>query len=115
MAQNGHACSIAQCPLLGAKRKTYARVELFRFWTQRRHLSAKWHNPSDGDLPSYKRSASLDGSGWSVCAAGSRRVACLDCSTVGDHFEVEGEGTGWRAFPADAILGGERHFGRRLV
>jgi len=28
---NGHADSVAQCPLLGAKRKTYARIELFRF------------------------------------------------------------------------------------
>jgi hypothetical protein len=26
-----HAGSVAQCPLLGAKRKTYARMELFRF------------------------------------------------------------------------------------
>jgi hypothetical protein len=31
MARNGHAESVAQCPLLGAKRKTCARIELFRF------------------------------------------------------------------------------------
>src|SRR6266705_1990683 len=31
MARNGHADSVAQCPLLGAKRKTFARIELFRF------------------------------------------------------------------------------------
>src|SRR5260370_21762907 len=28
---NGHADCIARCPLSGAKRKTYARMELFRF------------------------------------------------------------------------------------
>jgi hypothetical protein len=31
MARNGHADSVAQCPLLGAKRKTFARFGLFRF------------------------------------------------------------------------------------
>jgi hypothetical protein len=31
LARNGHAESVAQCPLLGAKRKTCARIELFRF------------------------------------------------------------------------------------
>jgi quinol monooxygenase YgiN len=30
-ARNGHVESVAQCPLLGAKRKTCARIELFRF------------------------------------------------------------------------------------
>ena len=29
--QNGHADRIPRCPLSGAKRKTFARVELFRF------------------------------------------------------------------------------------
>jgi hypothetical protein len=29
--ENGHADSVAQCPLSGAKRKTFARIELFRF------------------------------------------------------------------------------------
>ena len=37
MARNGHADSVAQCPLSGAKRKTFARIELFRFWTHLRH------------------------------------------------------------------------------
>jgi hypothetical protein len=32
MARNGHADCIARCPLSGAKRKTYPRSELFRFW-----------------------------------------------------------------------------------
>src|SRR6478736_2082546 len=31
LARNGHVDSVAQCPLLGAKRKTCARIELFRF------------------------------------------------------------------------------------
>jgi len=32
LAPNGHADRIPRCPLsAGAKRKTYARVELFRF------------------------------------------------------------------------------------
>jgi hypothetical protein len=31
MARNGHADRVAQCPLSGAKRKTYARIELFWF------------------------------------------------------------------------------------
>jgi hypothetical protein len=31
LARNGHADSVAQCPLLGAKQKTFARIELFRF------------------------------------------------------------------------------------
>ena len=31
LARNGHADSVAQCPLLGAKQKTCARIELFRF------------------------------------------------------------------------------------
>jgi hypothetical protein len=35
MARNGHADCIAQCPLSGAKRKTFARIELFRFWILR--------------------------------------------------------------------------------
>src|SRR5258705_11790359 len=48
-------------------------------------ITFEQNSTSDGDLPSYKRSASLDSSGWSVCAAGSRRVACLDCSTFGDN------------------------------
>ena len=30
-AQNGHADRIPRCPVSGAKRKTFARVELFRF------------------------------------------------------------------------------------
>src|SRR6478609_7151236 len=34
LARNGHVDSVAQCPLIGAKRKTFARVELFRFWHQ---------------------------------------------------------------------------------
>ncbi len=28
---NGHADPIERCPLLGEQRKTYARIELFRF------------------------------------------------------------------------------------
>ena len=31
LAQLGHAAVVALCPLLGAERKTCARVELFRF------------------------------------------------------------------------------------
>jgi hypothetical protein len=31
LAPNGHADCIARCPLSGAKRKTYPRIELFRF------------------------------------------------------------------------------------
>jgi hypothetical protein len=34
MAQNGHADRVAQCPLSGAKRKTYAQIELFWFWPE---------------------------------------------------------------------------------
>jgi hypothetical protein len=30
MALNGHADLIERCPLLGPKRKTYARIEVFR-------------------------------------------------------------------------------------
>src|SRR5260370_26161855 len=30
-ARNGHADRVAQCPFSGAKRKTFARIELFRF------------------------------------------------------------------------------------
>ena len=33
-ARNGHANHVARRPLSGAKRKTYARIELFRFWPQ---------------------------------------------------------------------------------
>jgi hypothetical protein len=31
MARNGHADCIARCPFSGAKRKTFARLEFFRF------------------------------------------------------------------------------------
>src|SRR5258706_4095590 len=34
VARNGHADHVARRPLSGAKRKTYARIELFRFWPQ---------------------------------------------------------------------------------
>ena len=71
----------------------------------------QWHNPSDGDLPSYKRSASLVADGPSVL----RDQGGLHAWIIQPSAIIEGEGTGWRAFPADAILGGERHFGRRLV
>jgi hypothetical protein len=30
-AQNGHAGRVERCPVLGGKRKTFARIELFRF------------------------------------------------------------------------------------
>jgi hypothetical protein len=30
-AQNGHADRIPRCPVSGAERKTFARIELFRF------------------------------------------------------------------------------------
>jgi len=33
VARNGHADHVARGPLSGAKRKTYARIELFRFLT----------------------------------------------------------------------------------
>jgi hypothetical protein len=38
----GHADSVAQCPLSGAKRKTCARIELFRFGPKAdvRHLNS---------------------------------------------------------------------------
>jgi hypothetical protein len=31
VARKGHADCVAQCPLSGAKRKSYALIELFRF------------------------------------------------------------------------------------
>src|SRR5258708_34720278 len=34
LVRNGHADHVARRPLSGAKRKTYARIELFRFWPQ---------------------------------------------------------------------------------
>jgi hypothetical protein len=45
---------------------------------------------------------------------GLRRVACLDCSTVGDHFEIEGELVGEHSPPMLSLVV-RRRFGKRLV
>src|SRR5260221_12375096 len=37
-------------------------------------------------------------------AVGSRRVPCLDCSTVGDHFEIEGELVGEHSPPMLSLV-----------
>ena len=37
LARNGHADSVPQCPLSGAKLKTFALIELFPVLTQMRH------------------------------------------------------------------------------
>jgi hypothetical protein len=41
VARNGHADCIARCPLSGAKRKTYARIELFWFDPYRTSISKR--------------------------------------------------------------------------
>src|SRR5258705_9271416 len=43
----GHADRIPRCPLLGAKRKTFARVELFRF-PKRTHIGQRTYGISTG-------------------------------------------------------------------
>jgi len=40
LARNGHADCIARCPLSEAKRKTFARIELFPVLTHKRHSGA---------------------------------------------------------------------------
>src|SRR6476620_455443 len=52
LARNGHVDSVAQCPLIGAKRKTFARVELFRFWHQTDMVDL------EGDVRSRRNSGS---------------------------------------------------------
>jgi SAM-dependent methyltransferase len=50
LARNGHADRIAQCPLSGAKQKTYTRIELFSFCPTRT-LAASGLGHTAGDCP----------------------------------------------------------------
>jgi len=59
-AQNGNADRIPRCPVSGAKRKTCARIELFRFWPLTDLGSSPCHSAVDlaaieaGDWPRLK-------------------------------------------------------------
>src|SRR5258707_3019075 len=62
LARSRHADCVAQCPLSGAKRKTFAHTELFRFWTR------IGHSPVN-----HRQSGSGGGDGLQCCLNPSSR------------------------------------------
>src|SRR5258707_15242464 len=67
LARNGHAESVAQCPLLGAKRKTCARIELFRF-------CAGFRTPGCGDHPHARTAGVRKASRHEIAGCGAPTV-----------------------------------------